>query len=102
MIIVMILKGETHCWFYEEHVFTEADEQRKTATSQKAPLNFVVPYTALQMMLYSIGTSSLEMTQLVPAPRNMPNLGTAGRVAVIESWAKGHRNYFLFLLPGPP
>jgi hypothetical protein len=26
MIIVMILKGETHCWFYEEHVFTEAAE----------------------------------------------------------------------------
>jgi hypothetical protein len=57
---------------YEEPISTEAYKQRKSARSQNASLTFIIPYTALQMMPYKVGASSLDMTLLTLVPRTSP------------------------------
>jgi hypothetical protein len=76
-------RWQAYCWFCKgtcfptcfprsaptRSEFSLRHEQRKPARSQRASLTFVVPYITLQTMLHDTGASSLDMTQLRPAPR---------------------------------
>jgi hypothetical protein len=46
-------------------------KQRKPAKSQEPSLTFVIPNTALQIMLYNTSVRSLDMTHLIPSPRTV-------------------------------
>jgi hypothetical protein len=53
---------------YKERVSIESHRHRNQLESQKALLGRVFYYTALQMQLFNIKASSLDMAQSMPAP----------------------------------
>jgi hypothetical protein len=74
---------------YEERVFIESygrqTRQEPGARSQKACFAFVILLGALRTAFYDVDASSINMAQLIPAPRTLHN------VLVMPRWLPDRR-----------